>query len=541
MILTQEDYSPETYKEEMRAFKTASKSESMNTAVGSDGGFLVKPERKSASWQESEHPRDGGKFASKPGAGVDKPEAKPEGKPESKPSHAEHFGDGWKLEERGGRPILTGPDGQAHSTYNTSFAPGVADATTAYIADHADDLIGDMESYLEDEDDDGADAAVDDFNERLDEGLTTFRELVESAMEDANDDDKKELAQAVEEYRTYISEKADDLRSGDVDDVESNGKYLREGLKAAADDLKTAVKNIYSQQAERAQEADQAEQDAIGERMDDLEGTDAEDGAEIAAEINAAMEEAGNRYRVAWDEDEEAWLFADAEDLENWPGKVEKKAKPKGKGRWITIGAKEGKDGKTGGSAVYVEDGKITRGHPSLQGRKLSKFGERRRRSEAQQSVHANRDQWEKEAEEAGVDPEHMHQLARDIKDHDREHNKDIAKLIRDAREKGKANGVNLGQNNEAFETGDHTQIEGFDLLARDLAGDYPHILGAHGYDTDADYDADATDASEKLFSLLQQGLPENMSDDDAYREAINHLRQRGTVGAGVSDDPLPD
>lgn len=43
----------------------------------------------------------------------------------------------------------------------------------------------------------------------------------------------------------------------------------------------------------------------------------------------------------------------------------------KGDGQWITIGAKDGK----GGSPVYIQDGRITKGHPSLTGKKLGDVG----------------------------------------------------------------------------------------------------------------------------------------------------------------------
>src|SRR5262245_32717281 len=46
-------------------------------------------------------------------------------------------------------------------------------------------------------------------------------------------------------------------------------------------------------------------------------------------------------------------------------------------GRWVTIGAREGPDGERhGGSPVYIEDGRITRGHPSLAGRRIDALNE---------------------------------------------------------------------------------------------------------------------------------------------------------------------
>lgn len=58
-------------------------------------------------------------------------------------------------------------------------------------------------------------------------------------------------------------------------------------------------------------------------------------------------------------------------------------AEQTGKGRWITIGAKTGEDGKKhGGAPVFVENGKITKGHPRLTGKKLEPKSEGRRRAE---------------------------------------------------------------------------------------------------------------------------------------------------------------
>jgi hypothetical protein len=50
---------------------------------------------------------------------------------------------------------------------------------------------------------------------------------------------------------------------------------------------------------------------------------------------------------------------------------------PRRYGRWVTIGAREGEDGRRhGGSPVYVEDGRITKGAPALTGRKIDALRE---------------------------------------------------------------------------------------------------------------------------------------------------------------------
>jgi hypothetical protein len=50
-------------------------------------------------------------------------------------------------------------------------------------------------------------------------------------------------------------------------------------------------------------------------------------------------------------------------------------------GQWITIGAKEGSDGKKhGGSPVYIEDGHITKGHKSLEGKGIDSLSPKSRK-----------------------------------------------------------------------------------------------------------------------------------------------------------------
>src|SRR5262245_25729722 len=79
-------------------------------------------------------------------------------------------------------------------------------------------------------------------------------------------------------------------------------------------------------------------------------------------------------------------------------------------GRWVTIGGREGDDGrKHGGSPVYVEDGRITKGHPGLTGKKLDALKEAPEaigghRSQLHQSAQHERAAILKDARKAGVD-----------------------------------------------------------------------------------------------------------------------------------------
>lgn len=48
-----------------------------------------------------------------------------------------------------------------------------------------------------------------------------------------------------------------------------------------------------------------------------------------------------------------------------------------GKGQWITIGGSKGEDGsRHGGSPVFIQDGRIVKGHPSLTGKKIDALKE---------------------------------------------------------------------------------------------------------------------------------------------------------------------
>src|SRR5438552_19046997 len=56
----------------------------------------------------------------------------------------------------------------------------------------------------------------------------------------------------------------------------------------------------------------------------------------------------------------------------------------RGDGRWITIGGRAGQDGKRhGGSPVFVRNGRIEKGHPSLVGKSISNI-----KGEAEPSTH---------------------------------------------------------------------------------------------------------------------------------------------------------
>src|SRR5262245_34591719 len=86
-------------------------------------------------------------------------------------------------------------------------------------------------------------------------------------------------------------------------------------------------------------------------------------------------------------------------------------------GRWITIRAKEGPDGKKqGGSPVFIQDGRIVKGHPSLAGRKIDALKEEPVEISGRRQRYWHRGyeraRWGKRERAAGIDPRDLHQLA---------------------------------------------------------------------------------------------------------------------------------
>ena len=138
------------------------------------------------------------------------------------------------------------------------------------------------------------------------------------------------------------------------------------------------------------------------------------------------------------------------------------------------------------------------------------------REREYRRAVHA------KKARKEGIDSKSLHQLASEMKQNHDAHQADVKRMLQEARQLAQKTGVPI-HSKQLTETGDHTKIPGFDKLSRSMASQYPHILGAHGYDQEG-YDADAEQASEKLLDLLRHGNPEPMSEDDAYQAAFDYL-----------------
>lgn len=208
------------------------------------------------------------------------------------------------------------------------------------------------------------------------------------------------------------------------------------------------------------------------------------------------------------------------------------------KGRWITIGARRSDSGKKrGGSPVFVKDGRIVKGHSSLEGKKISNLKEeaekKSRRGENKSSKDYEIAKHLKAARKAGIHPEHVHALASDIHAHANaaidEHN-EILKHSREAAEKiharrgaGSLQGI---QARAARGNLDAAGIPYFDDVAQQTAAAFP---GAFGNDPD-----------NELFERLIEGNRERYREEEAYRQALETLmeeHERHSHGRRASGD----
>jgi hypothetical protein len=203
-------------------------------------------------------------------------------------------------------------------------------------------------------------------------------------------------------------------------------------------------------------------------------------------------------------------------------------------GRWITIGGSKGADGKRhGGSPVFVEGGRITKGHPSLAGKKLSALDEEGEADSARKAVNRERGHaratWAKKAKQQGVAPKALHQLAGELLAHDKAYKDDLRDMLQQARKTHA--GLDYGSlatlKARASKGIDADQVKGLDDTAARIAEMYPHHF--HGHD----------DLGGRLFELLSQGNPEPMSEDDAYEQAHDHLTAT-RAGQEEDGDPVP-
>jgi hypothetical protein len=246
-------------------------------------------------------------------------------------------------------------------------------------------------------------------------------------------------------------------------------------------------------------------------------------------------------------------------------------------GHWITIGAKPGEDGKKhGGTPVYVENGRITKGHPGLTGKRIDALKEDAsdlrppapaagasreeikahqakvagiHRSEMAQSKAYSRAVYAKTARKEGINPSHVHQLAGELLAHDREYKGGLTKMLQAARQEAKKLGSDLTTLKARAARGiDQDAVKKLDIVGQSMAASYP------------EYFQSGENAEEKLFDYLLAGNPELMPENEAYETALDELRQQreriaaerqpgeedevddapGGGGLAASNEPIP-
>lgn len=199
-------------------------------------------------------------------------------------------------------------------------------------------------------------------------------------------------------------------------------------------------------------------------------------------------------------------------------------------GRWITIGGQKSGDGKRhGGSPVYVENGRITKGNPGLTGKKIAALGERAEgvsvRTANKREVEHARASWAKKARSEGIEPAALHQLAGEIKAHHDAYGDDIRALRTDvAKNYPSLRSVALSANRG----GDSAGVKDLDRISQRYAqsGRYNHLFGGH--DTGAFREGQTgavEDFSEKLYEYLVDAPLEPIPESDAYEQAFDHIK----------------
>jgi hypothetical protein len=197
-------------------------------------------------------------------------------------------------------------------------------------------------------------------------------------------------------------------------------------------------------------------------------------------------------------------------------------------GRWVTIGGSAGQNGqRSGGSPVFIKDGRIVKGHPSLVGKKPGeiKSGDTdhgSHRKQLNQSKDYARAKYRKQARQAGHDADAMEDLARGMKGHHDAFAEERRDLLRHAREHSANNGFadlrTIGAN-ERYGNLDPTKIRGFDQTTESTVSAFPHHFreenGEHGSHSD------------QLLSMLVEGNPKPMEWNDAYEQALNAMGER--------------
>jgi hypothetical protein len=203
-------------------------------------------------------------------------------------------------------------------------------------------------------------------------------------------------------------------------------------------------------------------------------------------------------------------------------------------GQWTDVGGDE--QGR-GGMPVYVKDGRILKGHPSLEGKPVESLSHR---AQLKSSREAARAEWGKQARYHGHKPEAIHALAAEMMAHDRASIEDRTAALRSARRVIESYGgdwrtVSL----QAAKGGDHTKTRGIDVAADSLASSYPHLFPNQETEHNTD----------RLFEMLAAGNPKAMEEDHAYQQALDHLNsvreprgkgRKGKAKTAADEEPIP-
>jgi hypothetical protein len=201
--------------------------------------------------------------------------------------------------------------------------------------------------------------------------------------------------------------------------------------------------------------------------------------------------------------------------------------------RWITIGGAPSEDGTrkhVGGSPVLISsDGRILRGAPALTGRKLGATHEEPQHGSHRQQLIQEKQYrsavWNKKAKQAGIDPAPLRELADSIIAHDREHTEERRNLVRDARATLERNGYNPNFLTHHLRTGKvENNIPFLDELTDEMAKRYPAQF--NGFE----------DPENRMISLLAEGTPTPLSEQEAFEHAFSELERLRDSGGAVPD-----
>jgi hypothetical protein len=152
-----------------------------------------------------------------------------------------------------------------------------------------------------------------------------------------------------------------------------------------------------------------------------------------------------------------------------------------------------------------------------------------------------------REARKEGYSVADLRAAARDVRQQTGAYVDSVRAMLKDTRATyaGLNPGKALTRAHRAFKGGDHSDIAGFDVLARTMAGRHPELLGAHGYEhSGGGYDVHAHEAEQRLYDFLYAGPPKRPPPAEVYGHALDALRNAGpgprSRGRRTTDEEVP-